>query len=148
MSLFPVAALLLWVATRDTVARPVLWAIVAGNAQFTPLDLTGLLLAAGGKQPITGFTAVAGIQQRTMAAIISLQGNGINTPKDLEGKTLTDSPSSVVRNLFPTYAKADPTLWGFPFFFWYQFLWVFLCSGMTYAAYRLTLSARRKDGER
>ena len=81
-------------------------AIVAGNAQFTPLDLTGLLLAAGGKQPITGFTAVAGIQQRTMAAIISLQGNGINTPKDLEGKTLTDSPSSVVRNLFPTYAKA------------------------------------------
>ena len=48
----------------------------------------------------------------------------------------------------PTYAQTDPTLWGFPFFFWYQFLWVFLCSGMTYAAYRLTLSARRKDGER
>jgi NitT/TauT family transport system substrate-binding protein len=84
-------------------------AIVAGNVQFTPLDLTGLLLAAGGaggKPPITGFTAVAGIQQRTMAAIISLEGNGIKTPKDLEGKTLTDSPSSVVRNLFPTYAKA------------------------------------------
>jgi NitT/TauT family transport system substrate-binding protein len=81
-------------------------AVVSGNAQFTPLDLTGLLLAAGGKQPITGFAAVAGVQQRTMAAIISLQGNGINTPKDLEGKTLTDSPSSVVRNLFPTYAKA------------------------------------------
>jgi membrane protein implicated in regulation of membrane protease activity len=48
----------------------------------------------------------------------------------------------------PTYAHTDPTLWGFPFFFWYQFLWVFLCSGLTYAAYRLTLSARRKDGER
>jgi NitT/TauT family transport system substrate-binding protein len=82
-------------------------AIVAGNAQFTPLDLTGLLLAAGApKDPITGFAAVAGIQQRTMAAIISLEGKGITTPKDLEGKTLTDSPSSVVRNLFPTYAKA------------------------------------------
>jgi NitT/TauT family transport system substrate-binding protein len=82
-------------------------AVVAGRAQFTPLDLTGLLLAAGApKDPITGFAAVAGIQQRTMAAIISLQGNGINSPKDLEGKTLTDSPSSVVRNLFPTYAKA------------------------------------------
>jgi NitT/TauT family transport system substrate-binding protein len=88
-------------------------AIVAGSAQFTPLDLTGLLLAAGDpKNPITGFAAVAGIQQRTMAAIISLEGNGINSPKDLEGKTLTDSPSSVVRNLFPTYAKAakiDPS---------------------------------------
>ena len=81
-------------------------AVVGGQAQFTPLDLTGLLLAAGGKQPITGFTAVGGIQQRTMAAIISLEGNNIATPKDLEGKTLTDSPSSVVRNLFPTYAKA------------------------------------------
>jgi len=81
--------------------------VVAGKAQFTPLDLTGLLLAAGApKNPITGFAAVAGIQQRTMAAIISLEGNGIKTPKDLEGKTLTDSPSSVVRNLFPTYAKA------------------------------------------
>ena len=80
-------------------------AIVGGQAQFTPLDLTGLLLAAGGKQPITGFTSVAGIQQRTMAAIISLEGLGVTTPKDLEGKTLADSPSSVVRNLFPTYAK-------------------------------------------
>lgn len=80
--------------------------IVAGSAQFTPLDLTGLLLAAGSKdKPVTGFTTVAGIQQRTMAAIMTLEGNGIATPKDLEGKTLADSPSSVVRNLFPTYAK-------------------------------------------
>jgi NitT/TauT family transport system substrate-binding protein len=80
-------------------------AIVGGRAQFTPLDLTGLLLAAGGKTPITGFTTVAGVQQRTMAAIISLEGLGVTKPKDLEGKTLADSPSSVVRNLFPTYAK-------------------------------------------
>src|SRR4051794_24730575 len=80
--------------------------VVAGTAQFTPLDLTGLLLAAGSKdKPVTGFTTVAGIQQRTMAAIITLQGSGITKPKDLEGKTLADSTSSVVRNLFPTYAK-------------------------------------------
>ncbi|HET9516136.1 MAG TPA: ABC transporter substrate-binding protein [Actinoplanes sp.] len=80
--------------------------IVGGQAQFTPIDLTGGLLTAGnggGKDP--GFTAVAGIQQRTMAAIISLDGNGIKTPKDLEGKKLADLPGSVVRNLFPTYAK-------------------------------------------
>jgi NitT/TauT family transport system substrate-binding protein len=80
-------------------------AVVGGRAEFTPLDLTGLLLAAGGPTPITGFTTVAGIQQRTMAAIISLEGLGIAKPKDLEGKTLADSPSSVVRNLFPTYAQ-------------------------------------------
>ncbi|MFT4263438.1 MAG: DUF3311 domain-containing protein [Nocardioides sp.] len=46
----------------------------------------------------------------------------------------------------PTYAKVEPRLWGFPFFFWYQLLWVFLCSGMTYAAYRLVLSAQRPAG--
>ncbi len=43
----------------------------------------------------------------------------------------------------PSYAREDPTLFGFPFFFWYQFMWVFLCSGMTWAAYKLVLAARR-----
>ena len=41
-----------------------------------------------------------------------------------------------------SYAHKDPVLWGFPFFIWYQFLWVFLCSALTYTAYRLVLRAR------
>ena len=41
-----------------------------------------------------------------------------------------------------SYAKLEPKLWGFPFFIWYQFLWVFLCSAMTYTAYRIVLKAR------
>ena len=41
-----------------------------------------------------------------------------------------------------SYAHTDPVLWGFPFFIWYQFLWVFLCSALTYTAYRLVLRAR------
>ena len=28
--------------------------------------------------------------------------------------------------LVGTYAKHGPELWGFPFFYWYQLLWVFL----------------------
>lgn len=44
--------------------------------------------------------------------------------------------------LVSTYARKEPVLWGFPFFIWYQFLWVFLCSGCTYAAYRLVLKGR------
>jgi hypothetical protein len=48
----------------------------------------------------------------------------------------------IVLMAVPHYAKAEPALFGFPFFFWYQFLWVFICSAMTWAAYRLTLSAR------
>jgi NitT/TauT family transport system substrate-binding protein len=79
--------------------------IVAGQAQFTPIDLTGGLLAAGGDGKVTGFTMVAAIQQRTMAAIMSLDGYGVSKPADLEGKTVADLPGSVVRNLFPTYAK-------------------------------------------
>ncbi|MCW2739141.1 DUF3311 domain-containing protein [Nocardioides sp.] len=48
----------------------------------------------------------------------------------------------------PSYARAEPELFGFPFFFWYQFLWVFLCSGLTWTAYRLTLSARSRTSPR
>ena len=42
-----------------------------------------------------------------------------------------------------SYARETPRLGGFPFFFWYQFLWVFICAGCTYAAHRLVLAARR-----
>jgi hypothetical protein len=41
-----------------------------------------------------------------------------------------------------SYARETPRLGGIPFFFWYQFLWVFLCAGLTYAAHRLVLAAR------
>lgn len=48
----------------------------------------------------------------------------------------------------PSYARTEPELFGFPFFFWYQFLWVFVCSALTYIAYRLTLSARGKTSHK
>lgn len=41
-----------------------------------------------------------------------------------------------------SYSKVDPKLGPFPFFIWYQFLWVFLCSALTYTAYRIVLVAR------
>lgn len=41
-----------------------------------------------------------------------------------------------------SYDRVEPRLAGFPFFFWYQFAWVFLCSGFTYSAYRLIRAAR------
>lgn len=47
-----------------------------------------------------------------------------------------------------SYAKVEPTVAGFPFFIWYQFLWVFLCSACTAAALRLIRIARpRRRGE-
>ena len=41
-----------------------------------------------------------------------------------------------------SYNKVEPRLGGFPFFIWYQFLWVFLCSALTFTAYLLVLKAR------
>ncbi|MGW0501375.1 ABC transporter substrate-binding protein [Micromonospora sp. NPDC003241] len=82
----------------------VIQTIVGGQAQFGPIDLTGGLLQLGNGEA-KDFVAVAAIQQRTMAAIATVEGTGISTPKDLEGKKLADAPGSVVRNLFPTYAR-------------------------------------------
>ncbi len=41
-----------------------------------------------------------------------------------------------------SYSRVEPRLGGFPFFLWYQMLWVFLSTAFTYAAYRLVLRAR------
>lgn len=42
-----------------------------------------------------------------------------------------------------SYAKVEPVVAGFPFFIWYQFVWVFLCSLCTAAAFRLVRIARK-----
>jgi membrane protein implicated in regulation of membrane protease activity len=42
-----------------------------------------------------------------------------------------------------SYAKDEPRLWGFPFFYWYQLLWVFITSLFTYIAYRLVSATQR-----
>ena len=41
-----------------------------------------------------------------------------------------------------SFARVNPTLAGFPFFIWYQFLWVFLCALCTWTAHRVVLIAR------
>lgn len=56
-----------------------------------------------------------------------------------------------------SYAKQEPRLGGFPFFFWYQLAWVFLGSALTFIAYliysradaerRLRRTGHRKEGE-
>ncbi len=38
---------------------------------------------------------------------------------------------------FPVvYARSTPALWGFPFFYWYQFAWVFGASALLAIVYR------------
>jgi hypothetical protein len=38
----------------------------------------------------------------------------------------------------PFYNAIEPVLWGIPFFYWYQFAWVFLTSALIVAVHRLT----------
>ena len=44
--------------------------------------------------------------------------------------------------LVPTYSRETPRLWGWPFFYWYQVMWVLLPTLATYAAYRVIRRAR------
>jgi hypothetical protein len=71
-----------------------------------------------------------------------------------EGVPPTNTPLLVVAGILlvipivalcwvSSYAKEDPKLGGVPFFFWYQFLWVFITAALTYTAHRLVLLARR-----
>jgi hypothetical protein len=38
----------------------------------------------------------------------------------------------------PIYAHTTPKLFGFPFFYWYQFAWVILAAALTIVVYRVT----------
>ena len=46
-----------------------------------------------------------------------------------------------------SYAKAEPRLFGFPFFFWYQFAWVFLAATCTSIAYQIVVRHERRRRE-
>jgi len=38
----------------------------------------------------------------------------------------------------PFYNKIEPVLWGFPFFYWYQLLWVLISAVITAFVYKKT----------
>ena len=52
----------------------------------------------------------------------------------------------VVPLLVGVYDREDPALFGFPFFYWFQFLLIPFASALTYIAFRL-VTPRRTAGE-
>ncbi|TWD74938.1 uncharacterized protein DUF3311 [Kribbella amoyensis] len=52
--------------------------------------------------------------------------------------------SVVVPLLVSTYAKDEPRLWGFPFFYWYQLLWVFISAITVSICYQLVIREERR----
>jgi hypothetical protein len=54
-------------------------------------------------------------------------------------------PAVVLPLLVPLYDRADPELFGFPFYYWFQFALIPLAAVLTSSAYLLT---RRADDDR
>jgi Protein of unknown function (DUF3311) len=44
----------------------------------------------------------------------------------------------------PFYAHAEPRLFGFPFFYWYQLLWVVITAALVWVIYLATRENERE----
>ncbi|MEU0883135.1 ABC transporter substrate-binding protein [Lentzea sp. NPDC005914] len=90
--------------TPGTGSVDVLKLVAAGRADFGIADFTATAITvAKEKLPVT---AIAAIHQKSLAAIVALEGNGISKPADLVGKKIGDQPGSTNQVMFPVYAKA------------------------------------------
>jgi NitT/TauT family transport system substrate-binding protein len=90
--------------TPGTGSVDVLKLVAGGRADFGIADFTATAITvAKEKLPVT---TVAAVQQRSLAAIVALEGGGIGTPADLAGKKIGDQPGSTNQVMFPVYAKA------------------------------------------
>ena len=82
----------------------VLKLVAAGRADFGVADFTATAITTAKERlPVS---VVAAIQQRSLAAIVALEGGGIGKPADLEGKKIGDQPGSTNQVMFPVYARA------------------------------------------
>ncbi len=78
--------------------------LMSGESDVNFNDPSGIILARsrlGAKIKV-----VAVIYAKHPSVIFTLKRAGIKTPKDLEGKTIVDSPGSTQVVLFPAFAKA------------------------------------------
>lgn len=79
--------------------------VVAGSADFCVGDMTGsLIVYSEGAEGAEDFVMVGAIHQLAPISVVFRADAGINTPADLEGKVIGDSPGSVGQLLFPAYA--------------------------------------------
>ncbi len=54
-------------------------------------------------------------------------------------------PAVVVPLLVPLYDRADPTLFGFPFYYWFQFALIIGAAVLTLTAYVVSTKADERD---
>ena len=57
------------------------------------------------------------------------------------------APAAILPLLVPLYDTTDPTLFGFPFYFWFQLALIPIAVVLTVIAYYLAKGAARRDRE-
>lgn len=85
-------------------------AVSSGAAQFASVDSTGAFERHARGQDDEGaalddLVVISAVQQLPLMAIITLEGNGITRPQDLEGKVVGGAAGSVIETMFPAYAN-------------------------------------------
>ncbi len=79
-------------------------ALSAGTVQFGSNDLMGAVIGVG-KGQYQGIRAIGAVHQRNLSSVVVLEGSSIKSPRDLVGKKLGVANGSVVKQLYPAYAK-------------------------------------------
>lgn len=80
--------------------------MLAGEAEFSYVDITGLLIDIGRGDVQPGdFQVLAAVHHTTLAAIVAPADSGISVPADLEGKRLAAFQGSPTHDLLPAYAE-------------------------------------------
>lgn len=77
--------------------------LVSGAAQFASVDSSGAFQRHANGE--TEIKIISAVQQLPLSAIVTLEGNDITAPQDLEGKTIGGLAGSVIEDMFPAYAQ-------------------------------------------
>jgi NitT/TauT family transport system substrate-binding protein len=80
--------------------------VASGSYDFAFSDINNAI-EFNGKNPDHKVKCVFVVYDATLAAIITRKGNGINAPKDLEGKVIGAPLTTGGRTLFPAFARAN-----------------------------------------
>jgi NitT/TauT family transport system substrate-binding protein len=80
--------------------------LVASNTDFIHADFIQMLQLHG-TDPKIHLRAVGVIAEKLALSLFYLKGRGIEEPKDLEGRTIVDSPGSTAPLIFKMFAEAN-----------------------------------------
>lgn len=80
--------------------------VASGAYDIGYADMNGLV-PFNAQNPDNPLIVVFQVLDRTLAAVVTLQGSGITTPADLAGKTLGAPEGEASRVLFPPFARAN-----------------------------------------